>query len=139
MMVIMLVGIVILMSDLFLRIGLRMRSRKSEQIKIAFLVIAIALAILAPIVAKIMQLAISRQREYLADADSALLTRYPEGLASALEKIKNTDIPYNEASKTSANLYISNPYGQKTSWLKKMFATHPPLDERINRLRNFNF
>ncbi|HPL93236.1 MAG TPA: M48 family metallopeptidase [bacterium] len=139
MMVIMLLGIVVLMSDLFLRIGLRMKSKKGDQAKIIFLVIAVVLAILAPIVAKIMQLAISRQREFLADADSALLTRYPEGLAGALEKIKTADIPYPEASKSSANLYISNPYGQKSSWFKNLFATHPPIDERINRLRNFNF
>lgn len=139
MMVIMLLGIVVLMSDLFLRIGLRRKSEKDNQTQLIFLLIAVVLAIIAPIVAKIMQLAISRQREFLADADSALLTRYPEGLASALEKIKTVDIPYPEASKSSANLYISNPYGEKASWLKKMFATHPPIDERINRLRNFNF
>lgn len=139
MMVIMLLGIVVLMSDLFLRIGLRIKSKKGDQAKIIFLVIAVVLAILAPIVAKIMQLAISRQREFLADADSALLTRYPEGLAGALEKIKTVAIPYPEASKSSANLYISNPYGEKASWFKNLFATHPPIDERINRLRNFNF
>jgi heat shock protein HtpX len=139
MMVIMLLGIVVLMSDLFLRIGLRMKSKKGSEIKIVFLIVAVVLAILAPIVAKIMQLAISRQREFLADADSALLTRYPEGLAGALEKIKTVSIPYPEASKSSANLYISNPYGEKASWFKNLFATHPPIDERINRLRNFNF
>jgi len=139
MMVIMLLGIVVLMSDLFLRIGLRMKSKKGDQAKIIFLIIAVVLAILAPIVAKIMQLAISRQREFLADADSALLTRYPEGLANALEKIKTADLPYPEASKSSANLYIANPFTEKSSWFKKMFATHPPIDERVNRLRNFNF
>lgn len=140
MMVIMLVGITVMLSDIFLRIGSRIGGRRDKNgIGIFFFIAAIVLAILSPIIAKIIQLAISRQREYLADADSALLTRYPEGLANALEKIKEIDLPMKNPNKATANLYISNPFASKKSLASRLFATHPPIDDRVKRLRNFNF
>jgi heat shock protein HtpX len=95
-------------------------------------IIAIALMILAPISAELIRFAISRQREYLADANAAKLTRYPEGLASALEKIKTAAMPVQRASDATAPLYIASPFPSKMSFL---FSTHPPIDERIKRLR----
>lgn len=105
-----------------------------------FLILGIAGIILAPIAAQLIQLAISRKREYLADASAALLTRYPEGLASALEKISSSHIPMNKVSHATAHLFISDPYaveekrsiGEKISGL---FATHPPAKDRIRILR----
>lgn len=135
MMVIMLVGITIMMSDLFLRIG----GRKKGNAGVFFLIAAIVLAILSPIVAKIIQLAISRQREFLADADSALMTRYPEGLASALEKIGKLNMLMKKPNKSTANLFIANPFGNKKSLTSRLFATHPAINDRVNKLRNFNF
>jgi len=95
-------------------------------------IIAIALMILAPISAELIRFAISRQREYLADANGAKLTRYPEGLASALEKITKAGIPVQKASDATAPLYIASPFPKKMSFL---FATHPDPKERISRLR----
>ena len=91
---------------------------------------------LAPIVATLMQLAISRKREFLADASGALLTRYPEGLANALRKIGSYQHPMRRANNAIAHLYISNPFGAraKTSGLAKLFMTHPPVEERIAAL-----
>ena len=97
--------------------------------------IALVLAILAPIVAQLMRLALSRQREYLADADGALLTRYPEGLASALEKISADTEPLEAANKATAHLYIVNPLLEHRGKLNNLFSTHPPAEERIRRLR----
>jgi len=101
------------------------------------MLVGIILAILTPIVAKLIQLAISRKREFLADASGALLTRYPEGLASALEKISNSHIPLRRINKATAHLYISSPLkgGQFAGWLAKLFMTHPPAEERIRALR----
>ena len=98
----------------------------------ALILIALVFVILAPIFAQIVRLALSRQREYLADANGAKLTRYPEGLASALEKIKNANLPTKAANDTTASLYFSNPFPDKMGFLT---ATHPPIDERISRLR----
>lgn len=96
------------------------------------LILALFFVILAPIFAQFVRFAISRQREYLADASGAKLTRYPEGLASALEKIKNASIPTRGASDTTASLYFSNPFPHKMGFLG---STHPPIDDRIKRLR----
>jgi heat shock protein HtpX len=89
-----------------------------------------------------MQLAVSRQREYLADASGSLLTRYPEGLASALEKIAKDTEELEQANKATAHLYIANPFHLdstgKSSWLAGLFNTHPPLQDRIKRLREMN-
>ena len=108
------------------------RGRKGEGNAIIF-IIAIVFIILAPIFSRLTYLAISRRREYLADANGAYLTRNPEGLARALEKIK-LDLPDDpKGSKTVAPLYIANPF--KRSIRNSLWATHPPIDERINRLR----
>lgn len=103
-----------------------------------FAIIGIVLAILAPIFAMLIQLAISRKREYLADASGALLTRYPEGLARALEKLQNYGTPMKAQSTAIAHLYISNPLGSGKFAKKTMnlFSTHPPLEERIKILRS---
>jgi heat shock protein HtpX len=105
-----------------------------------FLILGIVGIILAPIAAKLIQLAVSRKREYLADATGALLTRYPEGLASALEKISQSHQPMKRASHATAHLFISDPFKQEKAGIKQkiagMFQTHPPAHDRINKLRN---
>ena len=138
-----LVGVIALVSDLFLRFtifgGGRRRSnsdRGGGQIQIIFLVLAIAGAILAPIVAQAIRLAISRRREYLADASGALLCRNPEALARALEKISSDPEPLETANKATAHLYISNPLKEHASFLNNLFNTHPPIEERIRLLRS---
>jgi heat shock protein HtpX len=99
------------------------------------MLIGIVFAILSPIIAVIIQLAISRKREFLADASGALLTRYPEGLASALKKISTYDLPMKTANTADAHLFISNPFGSKAkSSVQKLFMTHPPVEERIKAL-----
>jgi heat shock protein HtpX len=101
-----------------------------------FLIIAIVFSILAPIAAMLIQLAISRKREFLADADGALLTRYPEGLASALEKISADPTPFRHANSATAHLFIANPFrGKKVS---NLFQTHPPIAERVKALRGMD-
>lgn len=106
----------------------------------AFLVIGIVGIILAPIAAQMMQMAISRKREFVADASGALLTRYPEGLASALEKISGAKIPMQKASHATAHLFISDPFagGKRSFWQKigGLFHTHPPAEVRIAKLRS---
>ena len=91
----------------------------------------------SPVFSSIIQLAISRNREYLADASAAYVTRYPDGLANALEKIKGDRVEFKSASAGSAHLFISNPFKQKKGGFKfaNLFSTHPPIDERIRRLR----
>lgn len=129
-----LVGAIALLADIFLRSGSRSNSNRNSSHG-AFLLIGIILAILAPIASEVIKLAISRQREYLADASGALLTRYPDGLASALEKISRADIPLQNGNRATAHLYISNPLGAGGR-MARMFATHPPAEERIARLRS---
>ncbi len=141
--VVVLIGLIALISNVMLHIGFRSaRSKEAKSAAIVFMIIGLIFAILSPIIAQIIQLAISRSREYLADADAALLTRYPEGLANALEKIKNYKGELKKANHATAHLYISNPFGtqdkNKTSWYKKMFSTHPPIDDRIKKLHNMN-
>lgn len=139
--VVILVGFVALLSDFFIRAqffrGRRNSREGGGQAQLVMMLIGIILAILTPIVAKLIQLAISRKREFLADASGALLTRYPEGLVSALEKISNSPVPLRRVNKATAHLYISSPLkgGQATSWLGKLFMTHPPAEERIMALR----
>jgi len=103
---------------------------------VVLMLIGIVLAILAPIVAQLIHLAISRKREFLADASGALLTRYPEGLASALQKIAADSTQMRRANHATAHLYIANPFkGKKgASFLGKLFMTHPPVEERIEAL-----
>ena len=138
--VVVLVGIVVLMSDWFRRFlwfgGGRKRDRDSGQLGAILAIVGIVLAILSPIFAELMKLALSRQREYLADASASLLTRYPEGLASALEKIAADREPLEVANKATAHLYIINPLKDHKGSLNSLFSTHPPVEERIARLRN---
>lgn len=133
------VGLVVYAADFFQRSLWFRSSDDRENRSSIFMVLSIILAILAPIVATLLQLAVSRKREYLADASGAYLTRYPQGLASALEKLKNSNQKLRSASNATAHLFISSPLkadtGQKTSWLIKLFSTHPPLEDRIARLR----
>ena len=140
--VVVLVGLVALLADFMLRLtiwgaGARPSNRGRGGGQAAILIYALALlaAILAPIAAQLIQLALSRQREYLADASGALLTRYPEGLASALEKIAADKDPLEVANKATAHLYIASPLMEHKSWLNNLFSTHPPIEERIARLR----
>jgi heat shock protein HtpX len=134
------IGVTVLLSDIILRSfiyggGRRDRDREGGNLTVIFIVIGLVLAILAPLIAKLVQLAISRKREYLADADGALLTRYPKGLADALKKIKNDKEPLvDSANKATAHLYIANPLRNFKGRVTGMFSTHPPIDERIKRL-----
>lgn len=135
--VIVLVGMVILVSDFMIRMQIfgrgHGRSRNSHPIMLA---IGLLLMILAPLFAQIIKLAVSRKREYLADASGALLTRYPEGLANALEKIAHQRKPLRRANEATAHLYISNPFGSTRKTLNRLFSTHPPIQDRIKVLRN---
>ena len=140
--VVVLVGLAALMADFMFRLTFFGAGRRSGNrgkggggaIAIIYL-IAILGAIMAPIAAQAIRFAVSRQREYLADASSALLTRHPEGLASALEKIAADPDPLEVANKATAHLYINNPLREHKSWLNNMFTTHPPIEERVKLLR----
>lgn len=140
--VVILVGFVTLLSDFFLRMtiwgggGGRDRDGKAQVI---MMLIGVVLATLAPLVAVIMQLAISRKREFLADASGALLTRYPDGLASALQKISGYTGDMKRANHATAHLYIASPFNSqksRTGFMTKLFMTHPPVEERVRALRN---
>ena len=139
--VVVLVGVIALLSDLALRwtfwgSGSRGSSRgKGGGAFVVLLALGIVAAILAPLIANTIKFAISRQREYLADASAANLTRYPDGLASALEKIAGDKEPLEAANKATAHLYISNPLKEHKSFLNNMFDTHPPIEDRIRLLR----
>ncbi|HHY46575.1 MAG TPA: zinc metalloprotease HtpX [Firmicutes bacterium] len=104
-------------------------------IGLILLVLGLILAIVGPLIAQLLRLAISRKREFLADANGALLTRYPEGLASALEKISADTEPLEVANKATAHLYIVNPLKDRRSYMDVLFSTHPPVEERIRALR----
>ncbi|MEK7606875.1 MAG: M48 family metallopeptidase [Patescibacteria group bacterium] len=133
--VIVLVGTVSILADWMMRAHLfgsrGDRDRNSNPI---FAIIAIVLILLSPIIAEIIKLAVSRRREYLADASGVLLTRFPEGLARALEKISADTRPLARAHTATAHLYIANPFGSKKS-LSNLFSTHPPVEDRIQKLR----
>lgn len=140
--VVILVGLVALLADFFMRSlwyggGRRDRSERGNAQGV-FLMIGIILAVLSPLIATLIQLAVSRKREFLADASGALLTRYPEGLASALEKISKDKEPLEVANNATAHLYIANPFKGKIvgSWFANLFNTHPPIEERIKILRS---
>lgn len=140
-MVVVLVGVVTMISDFLLRHmwwgGRSSSSDEGGQAKAILMIVGIVLAILAPLVATLLQLAISRKREFLADSTGALLTRYPEGLASALRKISADTEPLEVANKGTAHLYFANPLKNadgSQSWLQRMFSTHPPVEERIAAL-----
>ena len=140
--VVILVGIVALLSNWFLRISFWGGGRRSSKqgggyLGLIIIALGIIAAILAPLAASLIRLSISRKREFLADASGALLTRYPEGLARALEKISSDPNQMKRASNSTAHLFIASPFRgkQSKSWFTKIFMTHPPVEERINALR----
>lgn len=136
-----LVGFVAILSNMFMQSlwfsGERRRDENDNAASI-FLIIGIIFAILSPIIATLIQLAVSRKREFLADASGALLTKYPDGLASALEKISKDPRPLKNASNATAHLFIVNPFHGKNAgvWFAGLFNTHPPIEERIKILRS---
>ena len=139
-MVVVLVGTVVLMSDIFLRsLWFRDVDDSGGQVGVILLIIGITMAILSPIIAQLIRMAISRKREFLADANGALLTRYPPGLADALEKLEADNRQLRTANKATAHLFIAQPLktkkGEKGSALNRLFDTHPPIEERVARLR----
>ncbi|MDZ4205913.1 MAG: M48 family metallopeptidase [Patescibacteria group bacterium] len=143
--VVVLVGFISILADIFMRSALWGGMRNSDDNRAGgiMILIAIAFSILAPIAAILIQLAISRRREFLADSTGALLTRYPEGLAKALEKISHDPTPMRRATSTTAHLWFDDPFeseGQKkkTPWYHKAFMTHPPVEERVKVLRSLN-
>ncbi|MFA4925641.1 MAG: zinc metalloprotease HtpX [Candidatus Aminicenantales bacterium] len=139
------VGIIALLSDWMLRSfwwgGGRRRNQEKGggQAGAILLVIGLILAILSPLIAQLMQLAISRRREFLADANGAMLTRYPAGLASALKKLAADPEPLEVANKATAHLYIVNPLKNIKGRVNKLFSTHPPIEERIAALEKMSF
>ena len=132
-----LVGFVAIVSDMMIRMSIFGGHRDDREGNGIFMIVGIVVAILAPIAVTLIQLGISRKREYLADASGALLTRYPEGLASALEKISQYGRPMQAQSNAIAHLYIANPLGSGNFKKKTMnlFSTHPPVEERVKVLR----
>lgn len=135
-----LVGVITLMADILLRTHFRgNRKDDSNQFQVILFILGIVLALLSPIIANLIKLAISRRREFLADAAGAKLTRYPEGLARALEKISADVEPLEVANKATAHLYIANPLKNRhdsIGWFAGMFNTHPPIEDRIVALRS---
>jgi heat shock protein HtpX len=140
MLVVVLIGIVTLLSDFLLRSFLwggagRKRDNDSGNLGLIMIVVGLVLAILSPLIGEMIRLAVSRKREFMADANGAILTRYPPGLASALKKIaKDPDPLVDKANKATAHLFISTPFRKKKSFMSGLFATHPPIEERIKRL-----
>jgi heat shock protein HtpX len=136
-----LAGVITLLADVFLRSlfwGGGRRGRDNEGGEL-FFIFAIILSILAPIGTMLIQFAISRRREALADASGVLLTRYPEGLISALEKIAVDQTPMRSAKDSTAHLWIDNPFkGSQVSWWHKLLMTHPPIEERIKALQQIS-
>ena len=128
-------GFIAIVADMFLRASMFGGDRDNGKAGALFMVLALVAAVLAPIAATLIQLAISRKREFLADASGSLLTRYPEGLASALQKIASYGRPMKSANHATAHLFIGNPFGAKSGdFINKMFATHPPVEERVKAL-----
>lgn len=134
------VGAISILANIFLRSRLIFGGRRNNdsegggQIAAIFMIIGIVLAILSPIIAQLIKLAISRRREYLADASGSLLTRYPEGLARALEKIQAENMPLKTASPATAHMFLANPFKAKS--FSGLFSTHPPIADRIQKLRS---
>ena len=138
-----LAGFIAILADFFLRASFYgFGSSRDNRAGGIIIIIGLVLAILAPIAASMIQMAISRKREFLADASGAMLTRYPEGLASALEKISSYSRPMARANHATAHLFISNPFGKNgggvMSSINKLFMTHPPTEERISALRGMD-
>ncbi|MFZ3069324.1 MAG: M48 family metallopeptidase [Microgenomates group bacterium] len=135
-----LVGLITLLADILLRTNIRGKSdRDNGNIGAFFMIAGFVLALLSPIIAKLIQLAISRRREFLADATGAQITKYPEGLASALEKLSGDKEPLEAANKATSHLYIVNPlknHHDSIGWFANLFNTHPPIAQRIKALRS---
>lgn len=135
-----LAGFVAIVADIFLRVSFYNRSSTHNRNGGNAIVLILGLIgiVLAPIAAQLLKLAISRRREYLADSSGALLTRFPEGLASALQKISSHNVPMRHASHSTAHLFIDEPFGKpeggRLAWIENLFATHPPVQDRINAL-----
>ncbi len=139
MMVGIMVGSIVLISDFLVRSviwGRGGRRKGNDKSSGPLILIGLVLAIIAPLFARMLQLAVSRQREYLADASAALMTRYPEGLASALEKIAGDREVLEVANRATQHLYIVNPIKPFEKRAKSLFSTHPPIEERVARLRS---
>lgn len=139
MLVTILIGALTLISDFLLRSFLWSsiggRRREGNQVTVVLIIVGLVLAILSPLIGQLIRMAISRKREYLADANGAALTRYPAGLANALKKIKGDPDPLvDKANKATAHLFISTPFRDKRGLMTRLFATHPPIDDRITRL-----
>ncbi len=136
-----LVGVTVLLSDLLLRMFLfgsvksNSNSKEGNGLMIVAIAVGLILAVLTPLIAQLINFAISRKREYLADASAAQLTRYPEGLASALEAISKDKEVLEAANKATAHLYIANPLKGQKLWMQSLFDTHPPIESRIAKLR----
>lgn len=138
--VLVLIGMIALLSDWFLRMqfyggGKKSNNDSNGKMQGILLAIGIVLIILGPIIGNIIKLAVSRKREFLADASGSMLTRYPEGLAKALEKISTESMAMQKANNATAHLFLASPFGRKKHLLSSMFATHPPIQERIEILR----
>lgn len=134
MLVAVLVGTISILADMFIRMSFYGKGNSdNKKSHPAVLIIGLIFIIVSPIIAELIKLAISRRREYLADASGALLTRYPAGLANALEKIGKENIPMKKASSATAHLFISSPFKKKS--FKAYFSTHPPVEDRIKKLR----
>lgn len=131
-----LAGFIAIVADIFLRMAfIGGNNEGNGRAGIIFIILGVVAAILAPIAAQLIQLAISRRREFLADSSGALLTRYPDGLASALQKIASYNRPMRSANHATAHLFISNPFGANAGkFINKLFATHPPVEERVEAL-----
>ena len=143
-MVVVMVGVVVIITDFFFRMafwgGGGGGDRGEGQTRLIMIAIALVLAILAPLLAQMMKMAISRKREFLADATGVLLTRHPDGLARALEKISRNVTPLKTANDATSHLFIVSPFKGKESksWIHRLFMTHPPIEERITKLRGVN-
>ena len=137
-----LAGFIAILADFFMRAMMFGGGDRDNKAGVVFLILGVVGIILAPIAAQMIQLAISRKREYLADASGALLTRYPEGLASALEKIHAYAQPMQRANNATAHLFIADPFGGDSRGLRQkissLFQTHPPAADRIRILRNMD-
>jgi heat shock protein HtpX len=140
--IVVLVGFIVILTDFFFRVsfwggGRKSNDREGGQIGAIIMVAGLALAVLSPVFAQLIKLAISRKREFLADSSGAMLTRYPEGLARALEKIAADPNELRGANDAMAHLYIADPFkgNQKKSWLHGLFMTHPPVEQRVAALR----
>ncbi len=140
MLVIVLVGTITIIGDQFLHFGFGRKHGDRAKANALFVILGIAFLILAPLIGELIKLAVSRKREYLADASGALLTRYPEGLAMALEKISHAGIPMKRTSSATNHLWISEPSRKSgvTSRLQIIFSTHPPIEDRIAKLRQMS-